>query len=249
MLIPSKRSKGCPSELLLDQLALGELDDAEGLRAHVQGCADCQARVALREGGFSALPPLDEAVVLSRIEAQLRAPEQAPKTLLDRLGFVRRPAFWIPVAAGLALVALRWMPQPSEEVVRMKGRIGLRVYKASAQGAEEVLSGAPLRPQDRLRFKVLTDAPQIMIVGVEAQGERSVYYPIGKRRSAPPRTDVEGALQGAVALDDYIGEERLYLVACQEEFSLEALGRTEPAGLQPPEGCKIADFLIRKRPR
>ncbi len=254
-LIPLPPS-GCPTGLQLDRLVLEELQpsEAEHVRSHAQRCERCRPRLELRSGGFAALPSLDQAAVLRNIEQQLDTPKEA-KPWWSRLspGPGRR-ALWVPLAAAAALliaVLSNLRPTPNvEDAVRMKGKAGLRVYRAAAEGAIEVLSGEVLHPQDRLRFRVRAAHPNLMILGVESSNARSVYYPLGQKSSQRARLAEDGALAGAVKLDDYLGEEWIHLVACPEPFSLQALPPSaSPEHLEPPAGCDATKFLIRKKPR
>ena len=72
---------GCPSELELDQLHLGELDagEAETLRAHVDACDGCVERLALRAEGLDAFPQLDANAIVARLHSELAGTETPPE--------------------------------------------------------------------------------------------------------------------------------------------------------------------------
>ena len=120
---------GCPSELVLDRWASGELSprSTAELEAHLVGCEVCGRRMALRRSSFAAEPRLDPAVVLSRIQSGLAAPA-SPSTdsdLPSSTGLSGSPAgvaaaplrprlrrhAWlllIPICAALGALVVRW---------------------------------------------------------------------------------------------------------------------------------------------
>lgn len=76
-----RSASGCddpPSDLALDRLRLGLLDDAakREVEAHLAGCPDCAARAAQVARGFDAVPDFDERPMLARLQRQ--RPQRAP---------------------------------------------------------------------------------------------------------------------------------------------------------------------------
>jgi hypothetical protein len=77
---------GCPSELVLDGWAAGELSprSSDELKAHLAGCDVCQRRMDVRRSGFSSvssgsLASIDTKAMLARIRAGVvAAPVSAP---------------------------------------------------------------------------------------------------------------------------------------------------------------------------
>ena len=106
---------------------------------------------------------------------------------------------------------------------------------------DEQLSGAEVRAGDRLRFKVGAKDKQIMIVGAEAKATY-VYYPPGESRSGRPELRRDGALVGAVELDDYDGREWIHLIECEVPFKRRDL-RIRAAKVRAPDGCRTATFV------
>jgi RNA polymerase sigma factor (sigma-70 family) len=222
----------CPSELVLDRMQAGEAVE-ETVRAHVRGCAHCQASLAQR-----VLPAsIDPTALLEGLHAASGK---------------RRNVRWLYVAAsalGMAAALALWVrtPPESQPQVRSKGSVVLRVFRQSGQGAEELLSGAVVHPGDRLRFVVgLPAAGYVFIVGREGSGKLYRAWPLNGEASAARDAGANQELPGAVALDASLGKETLYLVQCAQV----AAGCTSAAdGISCPDTCAQTPFVLRKEPR
>jgi hypothetical protein len=70
---PLPQAENCPSDLWLDRFRVGELTKTERARYedHLNDCAACGQRLALRRAGFDAFPEVNEHALLSRLEARL----------------------------------------------------------------------------------------------------------------------------------------------------------------------------------
>jgi len=251
---------GCPSDFALDRLLHGELehDETRRLEQHCAGCEICAPRLKRLRSGFEAFPELDEQAVLRRIEGA-RADGEA--------GLAARLWAWLGAGprgfASLAFVAaaaLFFVVRPSDhqqttpsagQGTRLKGALALRVYRQHGSRSEAVTSGERFAPGDKLRFEI--DTPRdgyVMIVGVEADGDVYAAWPIAadgaaSKLAAGPRQ----ALPGAVALDDTLGKEALYLVHCGTPFEIaqcKSLG-AEPA-LTCASDCALSPFMLDKTP-
>jgi anti-sigma factor RsiW len=102
---------GCPSELVMDRLAVGELSERSTaeLRAHLDGCEVCRRRIDQRRPDRLPVPNLKRAAMLANIAARLTAPEQpvvrpAPPSLLRRHGWL----LLVPLFAALGALAV-WL--------------------------------------------------------------------------------------------------------------------------------------------
>ena len=243
----------CPSELQLDQLHSGELDEPQRrpLASHVEGCPMCEERMALRRAGFAAFG-LHETSLLAPIRARVKR----QVSVLDHL----RRWLWspsVPIGLAAAAAALVFVIMPRNEgneadAVRTKGQLGLRVYREREGRVQEMTSTDRFFENDRIRFRISGSGPRpdghIMIIGVEASKKSFVYYPAGgATRSAKPTADEAGVLSGAIRLDDYTGDEWLHLVRCSRAFERDDLGAL-PASAEAkvPEGCDHAAFRMRK---
>jgi hypothetical protein len=235
---------GCPSDFEIDRWHLAELDAGplERLEAHLAACAPCAARAAIARAGFAALE-----VDGDRLYGSL-----AEKMHDRRLGLWARlrrwaalPQIMIPVAAAASIAVFS---VTGEDVVRSKGGLALGVFRERGGAVEEVANGSTLKRGDRIRFKIrvpeISDASRIMVVGVEASGKVFAYYPSdGSDRSATPRVKADGALEGAIELDDYRGEEVLYLIHCRRDFALRDVSLSGKE-LRPPDACERASFSM-----
>lgn len=262
----------CPSSLVLDRWHLGELAAARAadVEAHFADCAACRARGDERVAGFDALP-VDGDRLFQRIQAA--GPRSPVRDFFDRflparsfedrrpvrdfigelLGGSRRPVGGVDVrwgavvaAAVAALVVVA--PHADEPTIRAKGGdVTFRVFRERGGTVEEQVSGAAFAARDRLRFDVkAADASQIMIVGVEESGAVFTYYPEGGEKSDRVRRTDDGALVGAIELDDYDGREWLHLVRCDRAFARAELVAA-PGRIDAPDGCDLRVFEIARR--
>ncbi len=233
----------CPSELLLDRWHLGELEPSRAatVEAHFDDCADCRVRRDGRDAGFAALP-VDADRLFAKIEAA--GPRRPVRDFIDRLRDWRIPALVAASAAAVFVLA------PGEKGIRTKGSdVGLRVFREHAGQVEEKVSGAAFAARDRLRFDVKApEGSQIMILGVEESGEVYTYYPAGLDHSDRVRRTSDGALSGAIELDDYDGREWLHLVRCDDAFArADLVTAPGPKGVEAPAGCDVRAFEIQRQ--
>lgn len=260
----------CPSDLALDRLHAGELPQAESqqLSAHVAACTTCPQRMAERRAGFDALPEVDPRPLLSAIRRGLHETEREPAA---RRWLRQVTLLFAPMAAATAaLLLFTWVRRSDLEhplasppgssgtavsepdVIRLKGSLGLHVYRlreGRKEGAQAAISGDQFAPGDRLRFVVdLPSSGQIAILGVEADGDLYTAWPGQAELSESARPAGRGQeLPGAVALDQSLGQETLYLVHCPQAG---APPRCASMGAQaPPQcgtGCSLVSFVIHK---
>lgn len=259
--LPAPRAEGEPSDLALDRLLAGELAGAE--REAVEAAIARSPSVSARfEALRAAQDPERDARLLQAIEAAL---DSAPA--VDGAGAAPRPPFdwrawlrrsWAPRVAAVALAAALAVfvtrptaetPAPAEDSVRLKGGVGLTVYRQVPRGSEVVLSGATLPAGAALRFAV--DAPaagELLVVHVDRHGALTVAHPqTGAGTSVAVPAGREQVLPSAVALDDARGEEWLFAVLCERPFSARDVAPgAAPGTLALPGGCSSAPFLIRK---
>jgi hypothetical protein len=196
-----------PSEIALDRLVAGELPVAakETVLSHAALCRSCADKISERGRGFGAFPETDERKLLAAIHRGAGA-RRSKSRLRAVLAFL--------LSAG-ALCAVFLIPRPSEEGVRAKGGLSLRVFRLHDGHAEEVRSGERFAAGDRLRFVV--DLPSegfVRVLDVEEHGGVSVAWPLQQGVSGRLPAGSEVPLEGAVQLDQSAGRETLYLVHC-----------------------------------
>lgn len=228
----------CPSDLKLDRLAGGELDDAARVstEAHVTGCEACTARMAERRAGWNA-HPVDPRKLL----AAVRRAEPAPVPWTRKLA-----PFFAALVLGGAALALMLKPAPEPET-RFKGGLQLRVFRLENGHAREVESGSQFATGDKLRFVVdLPSAGAVEVLGVEQSGNLYRAWPQGS--DDVQRTAGSGVeLPGAVALDATPGDETFFLVHCPGQ-TVAPTCTSAGAGVAPRcgSGCNSTSFLVKK---
>ncbi len=240
----------CPSDLTLDRLHAGELPREKATEAerHVAGCADCGARMAERRAGFGAIEGVDPRVMLARIRTGIDKPASPSERLS---GWLRRQFAPLAVAA-VAAVALVVVTQQQVEPggTRMKGSLGLHVYRLAGDHSEEVVSGGVFAPGDRIRFVIdLPAEGHVAVLGVESSGALYTAWPLepGVQTRFVEGSDIE--LPGAVSLDEKPGRETLHLVQCPLEVGPpDCTSGGADAAPVCPAGCVSTPFVMDKQP-
>lgn len=256
MTSPSERS--CPSELVLDRLFVGELDDA-GVRTHVETCTRCTARVEEREA-VSATFATDVGIDM-RVAATART-----------LGATHRRR-WLAIAgaavaaaAAVVFIVLPRDPAPETEAptVRRKGGVSMGLVARHLDGRIETLtSPAELAPGEAIQFQISTATSGFLaVIGVDAAQVVTPYAPAQLGAALPLAAGRDQLLDGSIVLDETLGPERIFAILCKDELSMEmivagarsALTRAggNPAQLDVlpvPDTCVQTSFLIEKKRR
>lgn len=239
----------CLSDLQLDALELGALEAsrAEQARRHLAECGRCSARQ--RELGAETRA---SAEVLASQPRRVGAAPRGSKTAQRRSS----PRAWaggvaaaLAAAAALLLVVGRLSPPTGEDGVRSKGtsRVGFFVRHAGVvrRGSER----ERVVPGDALRFVVTSSVPSyVAVLSRDGAGQASIYHPSGVR-AARVEPGVERPLDASVVLDDVLGEERLFALACSAPVELEPLLealRSSAADPSWPAQCSIERFVLVK---
>ncbi|MFE8597452.1 hypothetical protein [Archangium violaceum] len=229
------RREGCLSDLQLDLLLGGALAGGEEGRAreHLSTCAGCTARYdelhADREAFQTAMPPLE-----------LRAPEP-PRRLAPRR------AAWVgsamALAASVALVVLVGRPsREGIEVGQTKGTGWSGFYVRHQGVVREGGPGEVVRPGDALQFTTSLTAPGfVAVLSVDGARRASLYYP-AEPTAAPQPAGEDVPLPLSTLLDDTLGPETVYVLACPAPILLDPLVvalEREPSRPPPAEGCDV----------
>ncbi len=247
------RGPDCLSDLVLDARRLGQLrqERAAAVEAHLEACAGC----ARRREELAA----DAAAFSARF-----APAGLAEETLERAGARtsrrrrRLFALLVPAAAAVAVVLLVLPPAgpgPEPPGVRSKGGAGLAVWLSRGGSVTPAEDGGEFSAGDALRFR-LHPGPHgyALLVGVEADGDVSVYVPAGGSRSTPVPPGRWTDCPHAVELDGSRGWERLVALYSDRPLEAEAVrravataGRLKDAGHLPMEGAGAqATFLLDK---
>jgi len=237
---------GCLSNLVLDRLLTRELaeDRRQTVRAHLDGCPRCSARLV----GFEReRDQFDEVAPRLRVRAPARR---------RSWGLALAAAGSLAVAA-LVLLFLRPRAgdpdRPGQRVAgptRAKGGLRLSVYLK--QGDQVVMgrSGDAVHPGDAIRF-AYTDVTDgyLAILSRDGAGQVSVYYPEGERAAPAARADQEVILPGSIILDEVLGPETLYAVHCAAPVEVVLIAeRVQRGDLASLVGCSIDRLILDKRP-
>ena len=240
---------GCPSDVKLWRLSLGEPGDADtpATEGHVAGCPLCQDRMAQWRAGLDAFPGADPVRMLASIQRRVRTPVPAWRRAL-------RYAVAPLIVAGAVGVLLVARPNRPDEVtggavLHRKGGPVLHVFREASGAAHELSSGERFQPDDRLSFTVDTPEPaRLELIGIEATGRLYGVWPAGDTTvlMSPGRGQ---HLPAAVELDSSRGIETLYLVSCP--IGVEHAECASRGGTTPPvchAGCTPQPFTLDKGP-
>lgn len=177
-----------PSLLALERRLLGEDDGSTG--AHVEACDACRGRLrrmAAEDQAFLTSRPTPGSIGVRKRARPGRSGWPAPLALAATL--------------GAALLALR-----PEATTRAKGssHVELLVHRG-----DETFRFAhqPLRAGDTLLFRCTTEKQHMLVAGVEASGEVSIFVPDARLSRGQNSLAPQG-----VRLDDYPGPERVILL-------------------------------------
>lgn len=231
----------CLSDLRLDELLVGEPVSAAA-RAHLEACAQCQARraaLAADRARYLAAPPPLPVVARALGEPRRR----------------RAPLLAGGLAAMAAAGALLFLASPSRhdagDATRTKGggpRLGVIVEHRGAQRL--AVPGEAVHPGDTLVFTISTPRPTfVAVLGRDARGRVSTYFPAGlaapEPAAAPLGAGAQQALPLATVLDDSLGAEQLLAIFCDQP---QPVAKLRGALAAPPPGCTIDVFAIEKLP-
>lgn len=250
--VRQRRGADCLSDLFLDRLRIGELENAgekERASVHLRDCEKCRAR--LDEIGAVVAPSLDfSSVTLARGPR----PASAPRRWLSRTWWL------VPVVATAAAGALLLPWHHSEERSKGSGwQLGVVARYANGR-VSGVSQGAALAPGDRLRFEVSAPADAfVSVISMDATGAVTPFVP-ASGTAAAVRAGKRRLLDGAVLLDDTLGPERLLLLACPHPLPVSEAVEAGRAALARAQGhvekvgglglpCTQTSFWIRKEVR
>lgn len=236
----------CPSDLALDRLHANECNAEESgrLEKHIAGCDACPARMEERRAGFNAIAEADPV----RMLAAIRRGADKPAGVEQVLAWARRLLAPVAIVAAASIMLITRKP-PEIATGQFKGAMALHVYRLAGEHAEEVSSGSPFSPGDRLRFAI--DLPHdgtVRVLGVEANGTLYTAWPSDPREPTNRLAGPAVELPGAVELDQTVGRESLYGVWCPPPVDAVLCHSVGP-GKAPecPASCKLSAFALEKR--
>lgn len=182
--------KGHASQLVLDELAAGLSAPADA-KAHVDGCAECTARLKALEAARAAAA---QSFGYSRTKARVTA--ERPSRWRELMPFI------VPVVAALvffAVVAIDWRPDPQTE--RLKGGAFVELVHGGRAVTE-------VQPGSRLALKIGTAGKQYALVLAVDKDRRieelwSGKLPEGAIVTLPKELEVT---PGSVAVHAFLGD-------------------------------------------
>lgn len=227
------------SDLALDRLMNGELDDAgrgPDPRPHLASCSACAARrdaLARSREAFRAL----EAV---RERSHGRMVDRLPRPVAP----ARRAAIWtagLAAAAVLALVVGRGLAPP-RPFLHAKGAFALEVFVKRASGKVAALVPSdPVQPGDALAFRAsVPSAGFLGVLSIDGAGRVSSYFSGPDGALAPIGAGLRQPLDGSVVLDQVLGRELVIALLCPERRPLGPLAAALGAGLRATRGDATA---------
>lgn len=235
----------CVTDLGFDRWFAGE-HTPEGnaaIDAHLSACARCRVRGELLGRERAAF--LERAPTLAAHERFVRPEEPAPIALPSRS---TRVALWLVAAAVVGLAVITPWPAAREQAgERRKGGFGVGFY---VKRGERVMRGSTdeaVHPGDLLRFTYSSDAPAYWaLLGRDAQ-DASVYFPASRETARLP-AGRDQPLDFSLELDEQLGVERLFVVACPRPYPLEPLRRALLSEGDPraPAECRVERIALRK---
>ncbi|MEZ5291875.1 MAG: hypothetical protein R2745_12385 [Vicinamibacterales bacterium] len=248
-----------PSDLVLEQFRLGELDAgrAEALAAR----AACDAELAAR---LQDLARSDEAIRRDWPPVELaRGLWSAGRTAAPRP--VWRVWLAAPALVTMAVVASVWMrgpavgPVPSPVVTvapggdRVKGDdAGLEIFRKTEAGSERLADGDAARPGDTLRvgYRVARRLYGL-IVSVDGRGVVTRHLPAAGGMAVPLTPGATVLLDQAFELDDAPRVEQFHLVTAPEPFEVAPVLAALAAGAAGRLPPSLADAVVSvvKEPR
>ena len=220
------------SDLKLEQLALGELSeaDAASLRLRIQGDADAAGRLAeIKVSNVALLEAYPPVGVRAEVERRVHVIDL--RETKSRVGLASMPFTlqrliqslrWVAVAACVVGAMTFLVPEVQEEPdFRLKGGAAeLVVHRVVGEVADRLEQGAGVKAGDRLQVSILGGAGEhVVVVSIDGRGEVTLHHPLGgvSARVSEPAYSLPSSYQ----LDDAPSYERFFMVTSKETLSPE----------------------------
>lgn len=205
------RTPSHPSARALEALAFDGDATHSGtpLAEHTVSCAACRAEVdRLRSERSAFLESRPAAAFVAQLEEAKF--ELRPGRRLWR--WIAPP---VALAACAAVALVLTLPEPPD--VRMRGEATLVVHVSHGGGPATPYDGEALAPGDVLRFVVGSGEPgYAYVANLDDRGHVTPYVPADGTRSVPIEAGDRVVLPGSIALDEFAGEERVFLFVSRE---------------------------------
>ncbi|OGQ81923.1 MAG: hypothetical protein A2289_03545 [Deltaproteobacteria bacterium RIFOXYA12_FULL_58_15] len=236
-----------PSRFKIDSLVAGNISSEEASRIseHLEGCESCRrAHDDVREAHAHFSNSVFRRTV-GGVEQRIR-----------RRSLILRWPVWglTPALVAATLVLVLVHPQLEEPTLQIKGQANLRVFARRGEEVFPVENGTTLAAGDRVRFVVEpADLEYLLLVGVDGDGNASVFYPYQGKESARLSVSREGTtdirepvleLPGSVVLDSARGPERLFAIFSREPVpSADVLDNLRAIAAADPDSIRTTAHL------
>jgi hypothetical protein len=260
------------SDLTWDRQLAGDLpaELSDQVLRHTAECALCAARGAQLEADlrrFQASPPSLLAPCVSA--PQTSGEDSVPRPRNGAAAAPRATPWWharwaIPAAAAVVAVAV--VPQivarrlagdqggaGSAPTARSKGGFAVMAFAGRDRDVVTLGPGDPIFPGDRLQLSYSAEqAGHLAVLAIDGAGAVSVYFPPDAATTWPAVAGQRIALPMSTALDDIVGEERLWIVHCSAQQPLAPLVArltVEGVNAEAPVDCEVQRLSFDKHAR
>ena len=218
------------------------------VEAHVRGCASCKTQLVELEADRKAfLISHPFSSFWEKVEQRRSRQSSGIATFLKKVaasGAFRAAVAMAGVAALMIVMIGRYDRSPE---ILSKGGVDLRFYVAQTKGGEPApgKSGMSLPPETALQFvySASKEESQLLLVGVEADGTLSVYFPSNGAQSAPIEPGDQKKLPQALRWQPKTAFERFFAIFSQESVSVDnvrkAMDQLKASGKSVEQATKL----------
>jgi len=226
------------TDLQVEQLALGELADAEAFRARLLSDNDPRLET-IEHSNAEILRDYPPAAMAAQIRRRL---EREPTEVAVNPWAIRLPIALLATAAAVAAVVwlapsraltpmeralesdvIAQLDRPVPEEILTKGSPMVVIHRREGSKTERLLDGARVASGDLLQVSYrASGASHGVIVSVDGAGAVTLHFPPAGGSTAL-RSDGLIALDHAYRLDDAPGFERFFLITSTSEIDVAAV--------------------------
>ncbi len=239
------------TDIELERLIAGDYPAARAAELEAKATdADRSRREELQAEHAAFLGTID-------VDAEVRAIGRKMKTMEPETKPAARWWRWIfaggalaaAAAAVLVLVGRRDTGSTEGDDIGIKGdSITLVVHAANDTGTRMLSSGDAIAPNTRIRFEVgAAKRGYVTVIGYDARGATTVYYPYGGAQAAVYDPTTGGLLPGAIAVDATPGAEKYVAVFSEQPFTVESVAPAVQGKGAFPQGVSHAEVVLEKR--
>lgn len=238
------------TDLELERLIAGDYPAARTAELEAKATdADRSRREELKAEHAAFLGTVDVDAEVRAIGKKMAKLEPEKKPAASWWRWIFTGGALAAAAAAALLIIGRRDPKPDNDDIGIKGGdITLVVHAANDSGSRTLANGDAIEPGTRIRFEV--GAPKrgyITVIGFDARGATTVYYPYGGAEAAVYDPKTGGLLPGAIAVDATPGAEKYFAVFSEQPFSVESVAAGVQGKAAFPKGISHAEVVLEKR--